>query len=1351
MKKNLFLLLTVITLCLTDTTYSAATARHDSFMHVNSETGLSQSNVKAIAQDNYGFIWLGTKNGLNRYDGQRVIRVYCYDEKLHCGNQNISALFSDSDNVLWVGTDEGVYRYNQVTETFSFVDTKTADGISMKGWVADIKEDQDGNIWIVVPDNGIFKYDMQGNLKLYSPDTGSKSNMPINVCVCSDGSIWSCAWNIGLLEYDRKKDEFVTHTKDANGKSLLNIETNTLSQQGDNLILAVQNGELKKYDYKRNMLRDITLQNFKHTYVRNASVFGQDIYVGTYNGLYVLNEKNGVVRHYRQSINNKEGLSDNIIYTTFQDRENGIWIGTMFGGANYMANRPLTFKHHNLSANNGSFITDIRVREMAEDGNGTLWIGTENSGIKRMSLKEGVIEPFQHSQLHEESDITLSVSADNRNIYCGLYKDGFEVIDKTGKSFYYKNGQLHLDGSVYSQLTARNGEVYVGTDRGAYKAESNSFDFHPIEGLKDLWVFDIMQEGNGDIWFATMGNGVVRYDAKNGKYIKYNHEKDNAASLSSTSVSSIMQDSKGNIWFSTDRGGVCRYNRKTNDFTRYSIMEGLPDDVAYKILEDRSGNMWFGTNRGLVMMNPEDGNVRVFTMKDGLCENQFNYKSAVAGSDGKFYFGTINGLLSFDPEIKCDKKPAGEIYLTRLSIFNEEMKVGMPESPLEKSILETEEIVLPYNRTNISLDFALLSYSTAFANQYYYKLDPIDSKWVSIGTEGNIQYANLNPGTYTLYIRATSEGPEEYAAVKTLRIKVLPPWWMSVWAICLYFVLLACIVYGWFLWYREHKNKQLKEKQKLFEIEKEKELYQNKVNFFTEIAHEIRTPLTLINGPLEIIEEMNIGSDKLAKNLKVISQNTKRLLNLASQLLDFQKIGANKLKPNYEVTDVSSLLKETVDRFEPTFTHQGKVLENVDIEDSVFAKIDKEAITKILSNLLNNARKYGEHNISVSLKRANGNFVLTVFSDGERIPKEKAEQIFDPFYQYNERKEKAQGVGIGLSLSRSLAEIHDGSLYLDLQRTDGNSFVLSIPLNMEMETAETVVAANTDVAINDTGLFVEENAKGKTLLIVEDERSILSFMEDRLSESFVVETAENGRKALEILHKAPVDLVISDVMMPDMNGFELCQAIKGDIELCHIPVVFLTAKNDTDSKIQGLKVGAEAYIEKPFSFEYLRQQVMSLLGNRQNEREAFSKRPFFPVKNMQMSKEDEAFMKKVLDVINSNLDDETFNVERMAEELCMSRSSLLRKIKTLFNMAPLDFIRLIRLKKAAELIQEGKYRVGEICFMVGFNSHSYFSKLFSKQFGMTPKDFEKKIEQEREKSRGVSGIKIEDLIPENTK
>lgn len=519
------------------------------------------------------------------------------------------------------------------------------------------------------------------------------------------------------------------------------------------------------------------------------------------------------------------------------------------------------------------------------------------------------------------------------------------------------------------------------------------------------------------------------------------------------------------------------------------------------------------------------------------------------------------------------------------------------------------------------------------------------------------------------------------------------------------------------------------------------------MEFFTEIAHEIRTPLTLINGPLEIIREMDIKDSKLLKNLLVIEQNTHRLLNLASQLLDFQKLGANKLTLNYETVNVSDLLKETVNRFEPTYIHQGKELVTETLEEDIYARIDKEAITKILSNLLNNALKYGTHHISARLVRSGKNFEITVTSDGEKIPVEKAEQIFEAFYQNNKEKKEKQGVGIGLALARSLALLHKGSLALDTANAD-NAFVLTIPVNMEEDELKDRLFEPIDSPLNER-IPTEEKDKGKSILIVEDEDNIRTFMKDRLSEFFIVETAANGKDALEVLHKEHIDLIISDVMMPIMNGIELCKAVKSDIELCHTPMIFLTAKNDLDSKISGLKAGAEAYIEKPFSFNYLKAQVFSLLNNRQKEREAFSKRPFFPVQNMQMSKEDEDFMTRVIQVINDNIDDESFNVERMAEELCLSRSSLLRKIKTLFNMSPIDFIRLIRLKKAAELIQEGKYRVGEICYMVGFNSHSYFSKLFCKQFGMTPKDFEKQVSEIRNKTRQTQEINIEDLIQGN--
>lgn len=1325
---------------------SALWAKHVedyTFMHVDSEIGLSQSNVKSIVQDKYGFIWLGTKNGLNRYDGKQVIQLRVYDHEQQRGNQNISALYEDREGNLWVGTDNGVYRYKPSEERFTFIADQASNGKEMRGWVSCFAQEENGDMWIVVPNDGIFRYS-QGTLHGYTPiPPSNKGDVPQHLCITSDGEIWTCGWYSGLLRYDRKSDSFEQVTTDSRGRSLLDIEFNTISQQGKTLILAVQNGGLKSYDYHNQLLSDITSVDLRHTFVRNAAVYDDEIWAGTYDGLYIINTEKNSVHHIKQDDYNRNGLTDNIIYTTYRDHEGGFWIGTMFGGACHLPNRNLSFKNHKSPSRYGVH-ANLMIREIVEDTQGTLWIGTENAGINKMQLSDGIITPYYNNGSKElNKNVTLSIVHSEGNIYCGLYKNGLEVISPNGKSKLLDNNAIRIDGGIYAHLVMPNGDHYIGTDRGMYHAQKGILKFEFLPYSNGYWIFDLMLDDKGNIWAASMGSGVIKID-HNGTVKRYKHHRNDSRSLSSNSVSSIMQDSKGRIWFSTDRGGICRFNTEDESFTRYSIEEGLPDDVAYKILEDNEGRLWFGTNRGLVSFDPDNANIKVYTLKDGLCGNQFNYKSAVKGSDGRFYFGTIDGLISFTPTIKQVEHSSGDIYITKLSISGKETNVHSPDSPLEKSILETESITLPYDQTNISLDIALLNYSSLQNNEYSYRLDPIDKEWISC-PNGQISYASLLPGKYRLNIRATNECFGTEYLTKELRIIVLPPWWETPWAYLMYIFLGIGVISLWVLWYKGYKNRQFIERQKIYEIEKEKEVYENKLTFFTEIAHEIRTPLTLINGPLELIEEMKLDDSKLNKNLQVIAQNTKRLLNLVSQLLDFQKIGANKLNLNYETVNISDLLSETVTRFEPTFTHNGKELIVAKCEDNIMARVDREAITKIMSNLFNNALKYTHHRATVTLVTIGKDFRLTVISDNERIPKEKAEQIFEPFYQLDNKTKTRQGVGIGLTLSRSLAFIHKGSLQLDTKYTQGNAFVLTIPLNMEGSHIESTHINMQDWQLSEEQPLADENPKGHTVLLVEDDKSLQEFIQERLSEAFVTYCASNGQEALEILHRDHIDIVVSDVMMPVMSGIDLCVAIKQDINLCHIPVIFLTAKNDIDSKIMGLKVGAESYIEKPFSFEFLKNQILSLLNNRKKEREAFSKRPFFPVQNMQMSKEDEEFMNKVLNIINENISDESFNVERMAELLYMSRSSLLRKIKTLFGMSPLDFIRVIRLKRAAELIQEGKYRVGEICYMVGFSSHSYFSKLFCKQFGIMPKDFEKQVETERENTRNRDGITITDL------
>lgn len=1296
------------------------------FTRVNGENGLSESNVKAILQDSYGFMWFGTKNGLNRYDGTSILQFNCDDLKAGTGNHNISALYEDKERNLWVGTDRGVYLYNPMIDVFTHFKLSSSEGVTLDNWVAEILSDSLGNIWILIPDQGLFRYkDQKVSYYPLTDKNNLKNNNPECICTNEKGEVWVGTSGVGLFKYNPRGDKFEQYLADRTGRPLTDKTIISICFQGENAILAIHEGDLLKYNTYTNELSDISFLGEKKTFLRDVVCFGDEIWVGSLHGIFIINEKKNSVIHLKEDLMRSFSLSDNSIYSIYRDHEGGIWIGTMFGGVNYLPNRTLTFDKY-VPGSDANSLNTKRIRGLAEDNDGRIWIGTEDNGVNVLDPRTGKVH-----QIHDNVPgrlITLCVKHYNSHIYVGLFKQGMNDISLPGEHLrYISDRELGIEeGSVYGFLIDSKGRTWIGPGWGLYMSQPGEKKYHRIDEIGYNWVFDIMEAKDGTIWLATMGTGVWKCNPEKGSYRNYSYNEGKTNTLSSNSVSSIMQDSKGNIWFSTDRGGICRYNEAQDNFTTFSIEEGLPDDVTYNILEDNGGNLWFGTNKGLVRFNPESGDIHVYTNKDGLLGNQFNYQSALKARDGRFYFGGVDGLIAFDPDIQEENKLLPPVYISKFSIYNKEITVHSPNSPLKQCIVHTDEIVLPYNQSNISFDIALLSYSTAESNQYYYRMDPLDREWIRAASNQNISYAKLSPGKYTFRVQAT-HGNKSEPSMRDLTIVILPPWWQSVGAYIVYIICILLSVVGIVLWYKRRKERQLEERQKLFEIEKEKELYESKVDFFTEIAHEVRTPLTLINGPLEAIEEMGIEEPKMKKYISVMVQNTKRLLELTGQLLDFQKIGANKLTMKFESVDITELLKEIVARFEVTFNLNQKELQLKSKEERIWAAVDKEAIIKIVSNLLNNALKYASRNVFVELEKGEDVFTIRVASDGNKIPAEVSQYIFEPFYQMDRKEKPRNGVGIGLSLARSLASLHKGTIYLDTGQ-ENNVFVLIIPLNKDGIKLENNKAIQKDIVALDEQTPVSTDIYGYTLLLVEDNESMLAFILERLQENFTVETAKNGAEALEVLRSSHIDLIVTDIMMPVMDGYQLCKEVKSDMDLSHIPIIFLTAKNDLDSKINGLKYGAEAYVEKPFSFSYLKEQVLSLLDNRRRERETFAKRPFFSVNNMQMNKADEEFMNKVIKIIEDNITDDNFGVERMADILCMSRSSLLRKIKTLFNLSPLDFIRLIKLKKAAEFIQDGKYRIGDICYMVGINSPSYFSKLFLKQFGMTPKDFEKQYQ-----------------------
>lgn len=1325
MKLKLFLLAT-IAVFMNISSMSAYDVRHYSFRHVNYNVGLSSSNVKCITEDSYGFIWLGTKNGLHRFDGIGTRRLRCYDYEKMQGNDNINALYEDKYKNLWVGTDRGIYRYNPVTDRFSFMDAKDKKtGEYANNWIQAIAGDGKGNVWALLPDVGVFRYH-NNDVSYYSvlPNNGSfKEKFPSNLCVDRNGDAWVVTTGKGIYKYNKHTDRFdKIIAKD--GETLDGKYFAQASEEVDGtLIFASSNGYLYRYSTTNNEFKKINFSAEGKIYLRSLECFDDEIWIGTQHGLYIINKQTGNERLLHQEPLNNFSLSDDIIYCIYKSRNGDAWLGTSYGGADYMTRKKFGFQAYGQ----WSGLAGRVVYGLTQARDNSIWIGTEDDGLFKLNPQTGGITKVPNNKFPSNS--VLMLNSYRGNVYAGFSRGGLIEIDDEGKEHSMLN-IAESDNSVYSYLRDSRGNEWVGLGYAFYRRDAGKKEFVRVNETGFNWIFNIFEAHDGTIWIATMGNGIWKYTPSTGKFKSYIYGDNSQSGLRSNSISAFMEDSRGNIWVSTDRGGISRYDKEEDRFTTFGIAEGLPDDVVYNILEDRHGNLWFGTNKGLVKFNPERKTVKLFTAKDGLPSNQFNYNSAIKGNDGLFYFGGIGGIVVFDPELESAYATPLSIYFTQLMVYDKEMTTSSEGSLLERNIMFTEKLELPYDKASFSVNVVSPDFSVGGNGTYSYKLEPVNKEWMRM-SDNKLSFANLPPGSYKLCVKVENHGQ---TAKKELRIVITPPWWQSTWAYMAYTLLLLIAIAYWFRWYRGHKEKQLKERQRLFTINKEKELYQNKVNFFTEVAHEIRTPLTLIDAPLEAIEEIGTKNKTIANYLKIMRQNTKRLLNLTGQLLEFQKLGSNRLTLKYENVDIVALVNETIDRCEPTIILRGKTLEkDICEKEQIIASTDKEAVTKILSNLLNNALKYARHKISIKLSTDNACFMVSVTSDSDKISKEEKKRIFEPFYQIDKSNNGENGVGIGLPLSLSLAQLLGGILMLEEDDKNENTFVVKIPINKEgIEHNNMQTLESPDYVLEEDSNQIKEEASGYAVLIVEDNDSMRKFLADQISQSFTVETACNGKEAIAKLEASRIDIIVSDVMMPEMNGFDLCRTVKTDLNLSHIPFVFITAKNDLESKINGLKLGAEAYIEKPFSIKYFRQLIQSLLDNRRRERESFQKKPFFTVDNMHMPKADEEFMRNVTKIIEEHVGEEDFNVETMASLLCMSHSSLLRKIKVVFNMSPSELIRTVKLKKAAELIQEGKYLIGDICFMVGISSPSYFSKIFFAQFGISPKDFERQNRQKQQ-------------------
>ena len=1298
-----------------------------SFKHYNINNGLSQNSVHFIFQDRLGFMWFGTKDGLNRFDGSSF-KTFRFSPEGVLRDNIFHHVLEDKNGKLWVSTDGGIYIYDPKDEQFDLFKAITDYDISLDGMISDLVQDKDGDIWISIEEKGVFHYDHDGSQHHFYPIPTLPDGMRmISLFAGNNNDIWVFPYGLPMMRINKETGQTTEFQLIDDPEFLGNIgEVHKVTLEDHNQLLVATSNK---------GLVTINIANRTHQVLLDSNVTGRTIFartferidnnsiwVGSESGIYILNRNEKSVVNLRRNNFNPSSLSDNAIYAIYKDREGGVWVGSYFGGVDYYSQQYNNFElFYPIPSENS--LSGSRVREFCSSSDGNIWIGTEDNGLNLFDPLTGRFLPLPEKLGSLYTNIH-AIFADGDYLWVSTFSKGLNKYHlKTGALVTYTNS-THPNSlshnSVFALCKDRNEQLWVGTLSGLNIYDETKNHFTRIGELESIFINDIYEDSDGLIWVSTYSRGVFLFDPATGEWRKFIHNASDPTSLPYNKITSVFEDSHKRLWIATQGGGFCLYDRADDTFTTFNTTNGMPNDVVYQIVEDNELNLWLSTNAGLVRYSPQTGTFKYYTVENGLKTNQFNYKSSFKTSDGTIYFGSIEGFMRFNPSMFSETEYAVPIVFTELFVNNNLVRPENDNSLLSQSILYTDELTLPYNKNSISLGYAVLNYSKLSENNIVYTLEGFDKEWIDPDGKQSIIYSNLKPGKYILKIKLKEDTEEiESVNVKKLTIHIRPPFWLSGLAYFIYLVLLivAVVMLARFL---EMRNlKQQREKMQLFEQQKERELYRSKIDFFTNVAHEIRTPLSLIKAPLDHVIMTENVSDDVKENLQIMSKNTDRLLNLTNQLLDFRKTESDAYLLNLEMQNVSELIRDTFSRFTP-LARQRKLSFEIDLpEKDMNVLLDKEAFLKIVSNLLNNAIKYCDSYVRlksfISRDETVATFHLITENDGEKIPEKFSDEIFKPFFQIEKKPEHTtNGTGIGLALSRSLVELHKGTI-------DFEDYDDYICFHLKLPVGDAIIDGPDLSVITETDF---KAVSGVTILLIEDDVELLQFEKKFLSPHYNVLVAENGNQALEILRDTNVNLIVSDIMMPEMDGFELTKRLKSDIEFSHIPVILLTAKVNVQSKVQGLETGADAYIEKPFSLELLLAQIANLLENREKLKETFMKHPFVGVNSMALTRSDEEFIRKLYAIVQENLDNSEFVVEIMAEKFNMSRASFYRKIKGILDLTPNEYIRVERLKKAAQLLKEKNHKVNEICYMVGFSSPSYFTKCFQQQFNVSPKDFE---------------------------
>lgn len=1327
----------------------------------STDNGLSNSLINQIYQDKEGYIWIATEYGLNKFDGINFTTYKQIEgDPTSIRHNYIRTIFESSTGDFYIGTMEGLMKYDSATDSFLDIELIKENNL-VYPHISSITETQNGDIWLTTSGQGIF-YSKKGNnkFKFQSDLTFSLNSIYLNfIFEDSQSRIWIGSESDGLNLYDPKTKEIKSfqapHTINSNNISVISEDT-----QGNIYVGTLTKG-LSKFDPEEQKFHPIKHHSNVQLFIKSLQIDDKDkLYIGTDGqGLMVYNKEENIIEDYK--LNSVPfDLTKGKVHSILFDKDKNIWLGFFQKGLFFIPVSGNKFGYFGYKSIDNNIIGSSSVTAIYKDKEGITWVGTDNDGIYGILDKKKETYHFKKTtDPNSPPNIIHSILEDSEgNLWIGSYTNGLAKMNKkTGECQYI---QYFADKKVYFITENNTGELLVGTfGSGVYilnkkgniiehfESSKREMDILSVDELFNDWINTIMCDKEGLIWIGHF-KGLSCFNPLKKTFLTF-FEKNNI--LPGTVVQVLLEDKRGNIWIGTT-SGLYYFNKKTQEIKHFTTDNGLVNNVICGICEDKEGNLWISTYHGMSKFKIKEKHFVNYFATDGLQGNEFTKGAVYQDNQGKVYFGGINGVTCFFPHEIIEQKKELHVTLTNFYIYNRAIKKGDKSNKHEilssSSVSETEYFTLNHNDNTFSFEFSTFEFSNPERISYEYKIEDIDTEWLSTPNGTNrITYNNLPPGKYKLKVRAYENS--NYSPIKTYYIKIIPPWYKSTWAYIAYCIFFLFIIYGII----NYIISRIHYRQELIKKEHEKEISEAKLQFFINISHEIRTPMTLIINPLEKLIKEN-KDQKKQKTYLMIYRNAQRILRLINQLMDIRKLDKGQMKLKCRETNIVGFIEDLM----LTFEYEAK-RKNIDFSfehklESLMVWIDLNNLDKVLMNIFSNAFKYTPKNGEIRISLTTGEntqigeyFEISVIDSGIGIDENQIENIFERFYQIkNDKTNSNFGTGIGLHLARLLVEMHSGILFAENREdAQGSRFIIRLPLGNkhlkpdEFETPQQEIhpeilqkrTNKLEVAkiLNreDTISNTEKKAKTKyRILIVEDEEEIRQYIKDEISEDYRVKEAKNGKEALEILLKEKPDLVISDIMMPEMDGIDLCKKIKQNININHIPIILLTAKVQVENKIEGLEIGADAYLTKPFNSEILKQTIHNLIANRQRLKSSFSgsQHQDDKIKKIELKSADEIFIEKVMKVINDNLSNPDLNVEMLAGNVGMSRVHMHRKLKELTNQSARDFIRGIRLKQAAVLLtSDKKLYVSEVAYATGFNNLSHFSNSFKEFYGMSPTEY----------------------------